>query len=120
MSQNGNPGRRAAEQRDDLNQHLDALVNAAIEAYPAAHVVTASVIVDPFDAPVVEIPEQNRYRAGGLARVRDAIRAPDGTFLSNAEIAAMVAERSEGRARGGRARAATARRASDGTFLPSV
>jgi hypothetical protein len=61
-----------------------------------------------------------RGKAGGLARVRDAWRYSDGTFMSENECRAVLeefaAKEYERYATGGRARARTAKRHSDGTF----
>jgi hypothetical protein len=92
-------------------------MRAVQHASPSAQQVTVSISID--HPGRMELPPSNG-RAGGLARARSAIRAPDGTFLSHSEIEAVLAERSERHARGGRARAAWARRATDGTFLPGL
>jgi hypothetical protein len=106
--------------RDEIVQQLDREVSAvltrALALYPQARTITLSLEIDRAITPPAPVP---RSRAGGLARARNAIRAPDGTFLGAVAIAAVLDDIREARARGGRARARTARRAIDGTFLPA-
>jgi hypothetical protein len=96
-----------------IDAAIDALMRAAIAHNPHAPEITLSLAIDP----PKRSPAANAGRAGGLTRARSAIRAPDGRFLSSAEIAAIMAERSARAARGGRVRAALARRDGDGRFL---
>lgn len=66
------------------------------------------------------LPRRQISLLGGRARAKSAFRGKDGTFLSTAEVDALLdeiaAEEYERHAPGGRARAAGALRGSDGRF----